>query len=453
MLRWRLLLLGILAAGTAAAQSPPIAFRGAEVQPISSPAIPNGIVVVENGKIVAVGPAAEVRVPRGAQVIDTTGKVILPGLVDTHSHVGGGAGVGGDSSGALHPEVRTLDGIDIFDDTFNRARSGGITTVNVMSGSGHLMSGQTTYLKLRAGATRIEDWLFCADPLTEICGGLKMANGTNSMRDAPFPGSRGKSAAMVRALFVKAQRYREKMEAAAAGPAAGQPAAAPAAGSEADDEKANKEPPDRDLGMEVLVQVLRGERIVQHHTHRHDDVLTVIRIAKEFGYRPVLHHVSDAWKVADEIAAAGLPVSLTVVDTPGGKEEALGFSFESPAALERAGVDVAFNTDDWILDSRLHTRSAGLAVRHGMSRAKALEGLTLAGARMLGLDRRVGSLEPGKDADLVVFSGDPLSVYTHVEQTWVEGAKIFDRSDPTQREWATGGYGVYRAGGSDDEDW
>jgi imidazolonepropionase-like amidohydrolase len=122
-------------------------------------------------------------------------------------------------------------------------------------------------------------------------------------------------------------------------------------------------------------------------------------------------------------------------------------------ALERAGVDVAFNTDDWILDSRLHTRSAALSVRHGMSRAKALEGLTLAGARMLGLDRRVGSLEPGKDADLVVFSGDPLSVYTHVEQTWVEGTKIFDRSDPEQREWATGGYGVYRAGGDHDEDW
>jgi imidazolonepropionase-like amidohydrolase len=142
-----------------------------------------------------------------------------------------------------------------------------------------------------------------------------------------------------------------------------------------------------------------------------------------------------------------------VVDTPGGKEEALGFSLEGPAALERAGVDVAFNTDDWILDSRLHTRSAGLAVRHGMSRGKALEGLTLAGARMLGLDSRIGSLEPGTDGDLVVFSGDPLSVYTRVEQTWVEGTKIFDRSDPEQRVWATGGYGVYRAGGDHDEDW
>ncbi len=413
-----------------AAQAEPIAFRGAEVHPISSPVIARGTVLIENGKIVAVGPVDQIRIPRDTKVVDLEGKVILPGLVDTHSHIGSVSG--GDSSAALHPEVRTLDGIDIRSDSFNRARVGGITTVNVMSGSGHLMSGQTTYLKLRRGATKIEDWLFCEDPLTEVCGGLKMANGTNSMRQPPFPGTRGKSAALVRALFLDAQAYRDKLEAAESDP--------------------DKDPPERDLGMETLVEVLEGKRIVQHHTHRHDDVATVIRIAAEFGYTPVLHHVSDAWKVADEIAAAGLGVSLTVVDAPGGKEEALGADFRSAAALEEAGADVAFNTDDSILDSRLHTRSAALAVRYGMSREKALEGLTLAGARMLGLEHRVGSLEPGKDADLVIFSGEPLSVYTHVLETWVEGEKVYERSNPEHKKWAVGGYGVYRSGseGSDE---
>src|SRR5687767_9400050 len=136
-------LLALAAAPTARAQSPAIVFQGAEVHPISQPAIANGVVVVENGKIIAVGAAGQVRAPRGAQVIDATGKVILPGMVDTHSHLGGGVG-GGDDSAALHPEVRTLDTINVLDPTFNRARSGGITTLNVMSGSGHVMSGQTT---------------------------------------------------------------------------------------------------------------------------------------------------------------------------------------------------------------------------------------------------------------------------------------------------------------------
>ncbi|MDX1385634.1 MAG: amidohydrolase family protein [Thermoanaerobaculia bacterium] len=417
-------------AHTAAAQDRPVAFRGAQIHPISAPAIDDGTLVARDGVIVAVGPSATVDVPADAEIVDVAGKVILPGLVDTHSHVG--AVNGGDASAALHPEVRTLDGVDILSDSFKRARAGGITTVNVMSGSGHLMSGQTTYLKLRDGGTKVEDWLFCDDPLTGICGGLKMANGTNSQRAKPFPGTRGKAAAMVRELFVEAVEYRRKLDEAAA----------------SDDE----EPPKRDLGMEALVQVLRGERIVQHHTHRHDDVLTVIRIAREFGYTPVLHHVSDAAKVAQEIADAGVPVSLTVVDTPGGKEEALGFDFAAAAELERAGADVAFNTDDSILDSRLHLRSAALAVRYGMSRQAALEGLTLAGARMLGLDDRVGSLEVGKDADLVVLSGDPLSVYSKVEETWVEGVKIFDRSLPEHREWAVGGYGVYHSGGAHHDD-
>jgi imidazolonepropionase-like amidohydrolase len=193
-----------------------------------------------------------------------------------------------------------------------------------------------------------------------------------------------------------------------------------------------------------MAQILDGSRLVQFHTHRHNDILTVIRLAQEFGFTPVIQHGSDSWKVAREIAAAGLPVSVTYVEAPGGKEEVLGVSMRVGALLEEAGVDVSFNTDDYVLDSRLLLRYAALNVRNGMSETGALEALTLAGARHLGLDDRVGSLEPGKDGDFVVLSGEPFSTYTRVLETWVEGERVFDFSDPDHRRFATGGYDTYR---------
>jgi imidazolonepropionase-like amidohydrolase len=402
------------------AQEKPHAFRGATIIPIEGEPISNGVLLVQYGKILGVGKNGEVNIPADAVVFDVTGKVIMPGMVDTHSHLGGGSG--GDGSAPLQPEVRILDAIDVRSDDFKKALAGGITTLNVMPGSGHLLSGQTVYLKLRPAKT-INDLLFCKDPLNDICGGMKMANGTNSIRQAPFPGTRAKSAALVRQMFVKAQEYRAKILAAKGDPA---------------------KMPKRELDMEALVQVLDGKRIVHHHTHRHDDILTVLRLAKEFGFRVVLHHVSEAWKVANEIAAAGAPASIIVLDSPGGKLEAVDIRWENGAALEKAGALVAFHTDDGITDSRLFLRSAAFGVRAGMSRKTALEALTINGAKMLDLQDRIGSLKPGKDADFIILSGDPLSVYTHVEQTWVEGRKMFDRSNPDDKKYAVGGYNVFR---------
>ena len=400
-------------------QEKAVAFVGAEVLPIAAPPIPAGTVVVAGGKILAVGPSVSTPVPAGAERVECAGRVIMPGLIDTHSHVGGGWG--GDASAPIQPDVRILDSINVRDTGFRKAAAGGLTTLNIMPGSGHLLSGQTVYVKLRQ-ATTIDDVLI-RDDAGRPLGGMKMANGTNSQKDPPFPGTRSKSAALVRQKFLKAQDYRRKVADAQGDPA---------------------KLPDRDLEMEGLVDVLDGRVIVHHHAHRADDLLTVLRLRDEFGFKVVLHHASEAWKVADALAKAGAVCSVIVVDAPGGKIEAMDMSLATGAVLEKAGVPCAFHTDDPVTDSRLFLRTAALGVRAGMSRGKALEALTLAGARMLGLEGRIGTLQPGKDADLVVLSGDPLSVRTKVLQTWVEGRKVFDRDDPVDRLFAVGGYGASR---------
>jgi imidazolonepropionase-like amidohydrolase len=286
----------------------PIAFVGVHLLPVVGTEIPNGVLVVQNGLITQLGALDSTPIPASAEVHDASHLFLIPGLVDTHSHIGEPSG--GDRSSPIQPEVRVLDSIDVLSSGFQRARAGGITTVNIMPGSGHLLSGQTVYLKLRRGKT-IEELALASG---RSAGGLKMANGTNSRGEPPFPGTRAKSAALVRESYLAAREYAAKMAAPEPGKA-----------------------PDRDLALDTLGEVLRGERVVHHHTHRHDDILTVLRLREEFGLRVVLHHVSDAWKVADAIAAAGVGCSLIVIDSPGGKLEARDMSWGSGAALERAG--------------------------------------------------------------------------------------------------------------------
>ncbi len=398
-------------------QEKTMVFRGAVIHTVSGETFENGDLWIKGDKIEYAGARKEA--PSDAEITDVSGKVIIPGLVDTHSHIGNGDG--GDGSSPTQPEVRIMDSINPQSDTYSKARAGGITTVNVMPGSGHLISGQTVYLKLRIGKT-IKDILVCPDEANGICGGLKMANGTNSIRGVPFPGTRGKSAALLRGIYLKAAEYKKQKETA--------------------------ESPDKmraeDLQMEALLEVISGKRIVHFHSHRNDDLLTAIRIQQEFGFRMVLHHVSEGWLVAEEIAKAKIPCSIIMIDAPGGKLEAMNLLLKNGGILERVGVNVSIHTDDYITDSRLFLRSGALAVRGGMSEEGALRALTLSGAEMLDLQNRIGSLDKGKDADFVILSGKPFSTYTRVLETWVEGKKVFDLMNPEDRKYAEGGFEVFR---------
>ncbi|HZD47900.1 MAG TPA: amidohydrolase family protein [Silvibacterium sp.] len=404
--------------------------QGARILPITSPAIEHGVMVIKGGKIVAVGEEGKVEIPAGATVKDVTGKIVMPGIVDSHSHIGidpnptvSDSQDANEGSGPVQPALRALDAIDPADPNIRMATAGGITTANIMPGSGNVMGGQTAYVKLR-GKT-IEEML-----IPNTIGGMKMANGTNpkgygSRGQAPM--TRMEEAALARGIFEKAQDYKAKWDAYNKAVAAG-------------DKKAKE--PDHDLGLDAVVQILDGKRVVHNHTHRADDVMTVVRLADEFHYRVVVHHGTESCDVADELAKRHIGVTFTMIDAPGGKPETINFSISCPARLEKAGVKVAFNTDDPITNSRLLLRSAALAVRGGMSEDAAMKGLTIYPAEMLDLQGRVGSLEAGKDADFIVLSGAPLSVYTKVLETWIEGEKVFDRSNPVDLRYATGGFNV-----------
>ena len=407
-----------------------VAFRGARIHTVSGKIHDPGTLVVRAGKIVAVGPVATVKLPEGARIIDVSGKVIIPGLVDSHSHLGVASrplekanSDGNERSGPVQSIVRALDSLNPFDPGIRMATAGGITTANVMPGSGNVIGGQTIYVKLR-GYSPEQMWLGTAGTY----GGLKMANGENPKRSygskGQAPVTRMKLAALQRTEFLKARDYQQKWQRF----------------REDDDDDAS--PPGRDLALEPLVEVLEKRRTVHFHTHRADDILTVLRLRREFGFDLVIQHGTEAFKVIDRIAAAGVPVSMTIVDSPGGKAEVVDFIEQCGMELTRAGVKVHVNTDDPVTESRFFLRTTAATIRGGLSPAVALKAITLYPAQALRLDNRVGSLSRGKDADFVILSGAPFSVYTRVLETWIEGQKVFDLADPRQRLYQEGGFMV-----------
>jgi imidazolonepropionase-like amidohydrolase len=423
------LLLSLLPAALAV----PHAFVGATVHPVSGPPIADGVVIIDGTTITAVGPRAAVAIPAGAAVHDLAGRHLVPGLIDLHSHVGGGRLH--EALGVAMPAVAAVDAIDPTHASIQRAQAGGITTANIMPGSGKLMGGQTAYVALKDTAV-VDEMLLCSEtrargipedaPLRRgrICGGVKMAAGTNPQGSGKDPRSRMGAAWLQREAL---QKGKERLAAWTRW--------------ESTPEK-KRGPMLPDLEGDAMADIVAGHRRVHLHAHRADDIITGLRLQEEFGIDLVLQHGSEGFKVADRIAAAGVPVAINVLDTPGGKEETLERRLDNPALLHAAGVTVALITDDPVQDSRLLLRTGGLAVRGGLPEDAALRALTLTPAEIMGIDTATGSLAPGKEADLAVLSGPPFSAWTLVEQTWVDGVQVFDRADPAQVRFATGGDAV-----------
>ena len=378
--------------------APPIVFKGARIHTACGPVIERGTLVIHKGKIIAVGPHDAIAIPPGAVVHDLTGKTIIPGLVDTHSHIGifsrpqvAANQDGNEMTGPVQPGLRAIDAINPNDPGIRMALAGGVTTANIMPGSGNAIGGQTLYVKLKG---TIVDIMRALSRL--VLGGIKFANGENPKgvygAKNLAPGTRMKIAALQREMLVKAQGYKRQWDNYKKDVADGKKATAP----------------ERDLALEPLVEALERRRTVHFHCHRADDILTAVRLAKEFGFELVLQHCTEGYRIAAELAKEGLWVSLTLIDSPGGKPEAMGLLEENAAILHKAGVKVAINTDDFITESRFFLRSGAIAVRGGLPEDAALKALTLHGAQMLHLEDRIGSLEKGKDADFVVLSGAAL---------------------------------------------
>jgi len=421
--------LALVAAEPAKSADRAVAFKGARIHTAVGAPIERGVLVIQGGKIVGVGAEEAVPIPAGAEVLDYAGKTIIPGLVDTHSHIGiwsrpnvPAHSDGNEMTGPLQPGLRALDAIYPDDPGIRMAVAGGLTTANIMPGSGNPIGGQTLYVKLR-GRT-IDDMIIRG--LT-ILGGLKMANGENPKnygRRSQAPMTRMKVAALQREQFLKARDYQDKW-----------------ARHRAADKK-DAPAPETDPALEPLVEVLQRKRTVHFHCHRADDLMTALRIAEEFNFEIVLQHATEGYRVIEELRRRKVPVSLTLVDSPGGKMETAALIEENAALLDKAGVKVTINTDDSITESRFFLRTGAIAVRGGMGEDAALRALTINAAEVLHLDQQLGSLEKGKDADFVVLSGAPFSVYTHVLETYIDGVKVFDRARAKDWRYQVGGFAL-----------
>jgi imidazolonepropionase-like amidohydrolase len=374
-----------------------------------------GSIVVTNGKITEVG--EKVMVPPGATVIDAQGQYLIPGIIDCHSHIAVDGGVN-EGSVSVSSMVNIRDVINPEDIAIYRALAGGVTAANILHGSANAIGGQTLVLKMRWGQDA-EGMIFQgATP------GIKFALGENPKRAGSPAGGRGAAASnarypatrmgvedVIREAFTEAKAYKSEWDAYDAKVAKGE----------------HPIPPRKDLKLEALKEVLEGKRFVHAHCYRADEILMLIRVADDYGFKiKTFQHVLEGYKVAKEIAAHGAGGS-TFSDWWAYKVEAVDAIPYNAAVMTKKGVVSSLNSDDAELMRRLNTEAAKAMKYGGLTREEALALVTINPAKQLGVDNRVGSIEVGKDADIVIYDKDPLSNYSKVQKVWIDGNKYFDR--------------------------
>ena len=413
MKRFALLLVAIawIAPASPRGQTPPaIAIRGATILTVTKGTIPRGTIVLRGGKIEAVG--ASVAVPPGAQVVEADGRFVSPGIIDAHSHIAA------DSINEGGTTVSSMTGIeDVLDPTdinIYRDLAGGLTVANVLHGSANPIGGKNAVIKLRWGKTRARDLLF-----EGAMPGIKFALGENpkDMRQfgqqgpRRYPITRPGVEFVIRDAFTRAKAYQKSWQDYERRRADGEDLLAPR----------------RDLQLEPLVEILEGKRLVHAHGYRADEMLMLLRLAEEMGFKiATFQHVLEGYKIAKEMAAHGAGAS-TFSDWWGYKVEVVDAIPHNAALMVRKGVLVSINSDSAEHARRLNSEAAKSIKWGGLSEDEAFSLVTINPAKQLRIDDRVGSLEPGKDADVVVWSHHPLSSYAIADRVYIDGTLYYDR--------------------------
>lgn len=384
-----------------------LVIKGGKIHTMAGEIIDGGMILIDGGKIVNVG--KDLAVPEGARVISAGRKVITPGIIDAHCHAGiGEEGIGfegrdyNEVTDPVTAHLRAIDAINPEDIGLKDALWGGITSICTGPGSANVIGGEMLVMKTYG---QIIDRMIVKSP-----AGLKAAFGENPKRvyaeQKKSPVTRMATAGQMRDAFVKAQNYMAKQERAKNDP---------------------EKMPERDLRMESLARVLRGELPLRAHAHRADDILTAIRIAEEFHFKIVIEHCTEGHKIADVLAEKGVPAIVGPTLTTRSKYELKDRSLTTPGVLVRAGVKVALMTDHPVIPLYMLPIAVGIAVREGLPREEALKTVTINPAQILGVDNRLGSIEKGKDADIVIWSGDPTETSTKAEKVFVGGELVSSR--------------------------